>query len=278
MAKKQRAKKVARYKRPQRKQAYTGGEQALRGGYEFAVQQGFEGTYMEWLQSLGSGVGGNYSYIPGGNTKDPDIIIDDGEYIGPRPGQPGFDPAKQTSTKRGEIGYDPAAGFVTQPEAPVIEKAEPIKYETIPGQPVSDKATWKKKEEENKDEDPRDGARRGGIRRKAYQTGGGPEAAFNVQKNTVEKVLASEPVKPAVKRGEVAQVDGATTGTTSATAGATQGLRRDKKQLIQPLLLDKPQVLERPKPLCLRQFKPPHINQSLLLWKMFLKFKRLKEQ
>ena len=82
MAKKQRVKKVARHKKPQRAKAFYGGlgEGALKAGYEFAKQQGFEGTYNEWLQSLGANAGGNYTYIPGGNTKDPDIIIDDGSH------------------------------------------------------------------------------------------------------------------------------------------------------------------------------------------------------
>ena len=209
MAKKQRVKKVARHKKPQRAKAFYGGlgEGALKAGYEFAKQQGFEGTYNEWLQSLGANAGGNYTYIPsGGNATDTTTTneVEEGGYS-IKPGEPGFDPAKTTSTKRGEIGYDPAAGFVTQPEAPVIEKAEPIKYETIPGQPVSDKATWKKKEEEDKDEDPRDGARRGGIRRKKLNSG---SAVTNFMQNAANAKKQQREEQEAQEQQQASQTGG----------------------------------------------------------------------
>lgn len=98
-----------------------------------------------------------------------------------RAGQPGFDPAKFTSDKRGSIGYDPAKGFATKPSdipVPVIEKTEPIKYETISSQPIPEEAILDEskvfietKEDKDKDKEGREGARKGGIRY-AAQTGG----------------------------------------------------------------------------------------------------------
>ena len=96
-----------------------------------------------------------------------------------RAGKPGFDPAKFTSDTRGSIGYDPAKGFATKSsdvKAPVIEKTKPIKYETIPSQPLSEEAVLDEDKVfipvKDKDEENRDGARHGGIRRKVQR--GGP--------------------------------------------------------------------------------------------------------
>jgi len=115
-----------------------------------------------------------------------------------RAGQAGFDPAKFTSDKRGSIGYDPAKGFATKPSdipVPVIEKTEPIKYETIPSQPIPEEAILDEskvfietKEDKDKDKEGREGARKGGIRY-AAQTGGrmmSPQAIADMKKLQVE--------------------------------------------------------------------------------------------
>jgi hypothetical protein len=107
-----------------------------------------------------------------------------------RAGEAGFDPAKFTSEKRGSIGYDPSAGYTTKkPEPPTIKKREPIKYETLPSQPIPEEAILDEskvfiKEPEKEEEEPREGARRGGRRRapvkenrKPPKTGGGRPSA-----------------------------------------------------------------------------------------------------
>tara|TARA_S200002703_G_scaffold2979_1_gene4420 strand:+ start:649 stop:4338 length:3690 start_codon:yes stop_codon:yes gene_type:complete len=132
-----------------------------------------------------------------------------------RAGQAGFDPAKFTSDKRGSIGYDPAKGFATKSsdvKAPVIEKTEPIKYETIESQPIPQEAILDEskvfieiKEDKDKDEEGREGARKGGIRY-AAQTGGrmmSPQALADMKKLQVEqsKKEAQRPPPPGRQQG-----------------------------------------------------------------------------
>ena len=179
-----------------------GGDGLMRSAYQAWLGQGNEGTYQQWLDTIGQNVGGGRGikpitgnrsgYTPNlsgfdptsyttltqeeriqqlidrqGMTEDEAIanqqasldkgfdINQDGVVSGEefadlrdagmtiRAGQPGFDPAKFTSDKRGSIGYDPAKGFATKPSdipVPVIEKTEPIKYETIPSQPIPEEA------------------------------------------------------------------------------------------------------------------------------------------
>ena len=177
----------------------TGGDGMMRAAYQAWLAQGNQGTYQQWLGTIGQNTGGGIKPITGdrsgytpnlsgfnpddfatmtteeriaqmieqGMTQEEALanqqasldkgfdINQDGvvtnEEFGAlqeqgmtiRAGQPGFDPAKFTSDKRGSIGYDPAKGFATKPSdvtPPTIEKTDPIKYETIESQPIPEEA------------------------------------------------------------------------------------------------------------------------------------------
>ena len=125
-----------------------------------------------------------------------------------RAGEAGFDPAKFTSEKRGSIGYDPSAGYTTKkPEPPVIKKTEPIKYETLPSQPIPEEAILDESkvfiEEPKKEEDDRVGARQGGRQKRSAtppKTGGARKPAPPKTGGARPKAPPKRPTPPPPKR------------------------------------------------------------------------------
>ena len=265
--KKRNRRKVYKTRKPRRKGfplgGMTGGDGSMRALYQQWLAQGNQGSYQQWLDTLGqnAGVGSGIKPITGDRSDytpdlsdfDPnefatmtaeeriaqlmkdqgltreeatsqqqasldkgfdinqDGVVTNQEFaalrdkgLTIRAGEAGFDPAKFTSDTRGSIGYDPAKGFATKSsdvEAPVIEKTDPIKYETLPTQPIPEEAILDEdkvfipSKDEDEDEEGRGGARGGGIR-KAAQRGGRQTREASVKKAPVRSPTTPEPVRP----------------------------------------------------------------------------------